>query len=379
MWNRLFFLYLAEIKGKLRRLRYDLAHEIVLIFCSLVVLTLFSYVFHDFLFDELKHLDEAFFAAAVGTGTVILFLLMSLALGRKTAAHIYGATPSWHNFSVSLGELPSISTAQRIILLVVEHLVGWGCLLAIVRFKRIALSPTVLATTVALSLSVWVGAFFYFRKQSTTSPRPLIPTGRKPIPVMTRWRYFTMVKRNRTSRLCLGGVALLGVMWLILDLRSAPPVVLGFLAFLLGLGVTFAVAFQLADDLPACWLEKNAGISHSDFVKTYDDLCRGLAIGLFCLVLSLGLGSHLQELPKNSTALFLQHAQVALMATVSPLIFPSLMLQIEGRKPIVQLLTTMLLGLFLATAVYVNPLAFLLVFLLRHFAFDAQKERFYRA
>jgi len=55
------------------------------------------------------------------------------------------------------------------------------------------------------------------------------------------------------------------------------------------------------------------------------------------------------------------------------------MMQIDGRRPAVVLLTSILVGLFIGTAIVAHPLSVGLVPILRYYGAKSQDGRYYRA
>jgi hypothetical protein len=183
-----------------------------------------------------------------------------------------------------------------------------------------------------------------------------------------------MVQRNRLCRLCLGISLVLqlsiGVMhglgW---------PLVLTVLATMLASAIlAWAVAFQLEEDMRAVWFERQLGCSHEEFVKVYQEICWMLGLGAAALSLVAALVS---GLPSREP--LWEWLKLLPIAALFPIITPAVMFQVAPERPLLQILITGLIGLFLGTAIYAHYLSILLVPIAITYAKNYQKDNFYRS
>ncbi|WP_141735373.1 hypothetical protein [Oligoflexus tunisiensis] len=368
-WQRIASLIIQHNKQSLTRIRYDWGRELVVIASTGILLGLFYYMFRDFLQDKLNDLPTSLRELIATRLRAVVMLGLGLWVGGRLS-NLYRDEPGWAHFALRSGEDPQVVRAFRL---------GQSLLLIAVSYGIFGyfFQPELSLQIGSLALAGATFAFMRYRKEST-GPQNLKPILRDApesrADTLRNWRWFQIVQRNRLCRLCL-------VISLILQLSIAVMHGLGWPLFLTVLAtmmasalLAWALAFQLEDDMRAIWFERQLGCSHEEFVKVYEHISWRLGLGLALLSLvsilvtgvpgRVPLGEWIKLLP---------------IAALFPLITPAIMFQVAPERPLLQILITSLIGLFLGTAIYAHILSIVLVPIAITYAKNYQKDNFYRS
>lgn len=381
---RCIFLYLTGIARFYRRLRHDWAQEIVVFLSAAVVMALFFYVFNDFLNVEVASLSVPMRNAFSSTIAWIGYGAAMLLAGKSVAAQWSRDGNAPANFAEALGESPKVVFALRCLfsltaatatlavfwIIAARLLVPWGVAI----FARNGLFLTPLAVAGCLVSQ-------QLAKRIRTLDRvakPFISFNLRPNHARVRWRFQIFAKRSVAARVAKGGSVAFGLLFTVLSFRQAPNVALYGAAFLVGFHIFVALAFTLALDLSSIWFEKSSGSSHDDVVGAYGQISISVAIGVGLLVAVAFLAPHLMRIDSNWSILS-EALRLGLVAAAPILLFPSLMFQIDGRRPITQVMAGFLISLFLSTAIYASWFALILLPIVQHYGLGIQKGRLYRA
>jgi hypothetical protein len=123
----------------------------------------------------------------------------------------------------------------------------------------------------------------------------------------------------------------------------------------------------VAEDIKCAWIEKYLGVSHEAYVASLEYLTWSLGA-----IASLALAS--------GQMLFAQVDAKSLLLTFIPLsTVPCLVFQVDPRKDAMQMLSSLIVSLFLSTAVLASWYALLLLPVFRYYSLNAQTQRFYRS
>ena len=363
MPQRLFHLYRIQAQSLLHRLRHDLAGEIVVGVCSVILAATFFYVFRDFLQEQVKLLSEEMFSKFAAVGSHMIMLATALTMVRHLRRY---RDPTRSRLSLTakiLGE--TTSTTQRLDvawLLTLALGIGAGgylvgrIIIGHAEFLGNATRYGVLYGALAL-----VAAILPIKAASPKTTKP------KAAPSMLAWRW-RWWRGARIAHFCIAA-ALVCFGLAFLSARAGLPYFVPTIAsYAAGLMLAIPLTFQLAADLEVAWVERSLGVSHDQFLSAYDRM--GNALGCAAAILA--------TLPMFSyphTAM----ASAALAAATPALILPGVMFQIDGRRPLITIMILILVSLFIATAITAHPLSLLLVALVKYYARTTQEGRFYRA
>ncbi len=370
MTHRALMLYLSGIRSFFHRLRHDLGRELTVLIASVVLFATFFYVFNDFLNVQVLSLSAAMRERGAEVAAFVVLLIAALSTARLLRNEWRGEN-TLKRTATYLGEDQAVVRtylgARLATTLIIGHglawWVTWRWLVKPTPVQAVVAELVLLGTTLALT-SLSPGKR---RDDNVTATDGPALTG---IKALVAWRWRQMLWRNRATRSCfLAALPFLGLIALS-AWRGAPLFVSVVAAMVAGILAASSLAFQMAEDLPNAWTERGFGVSHADFVKAY--LLLGLRIAGLLLVAAavtqLALSSDVNGALK-----------VGAVAAIPAIAAPGLLLQIDGRRPAVNILLILIAGLFLGTAVFAHWLALVLIPVLHYWALQSQAGRFYRA
>lgn len=198
------------------------------------------------------------------------------------------------------------------------------------------------------------------------------------MPPLVRWRLGLLLRSPLTWLFLGSGAAMVGVLYLAAK-ASIPTPFLAILAWLAGWFVCLTQAFQAASEMDSLDFEKGLGITHSEVAKSYFGVAifTTLVTGLVATTAYFGayFGANLGTGQATATASVAATATIAPVAMIPGTLMPCLLWQIDARRPIVQVLTSLMSSLFLATAVIASKAALLLWPVVLIYLFKQQSER----
>lgn len=351
-----------QLKAFYHRAVHDLADELVAFFCTLVLFGLFYYIFSDFFQEKLKALDPAFKNRVLFMGMVATLFGVGLNEGARVAREWQEDDLSGFAFRLGAKRCPVVMArllGQGLREGVVALLWIWISLQFKLTIDQMALS--FLGFLLGLGLGLWRS-----NREPSFGPKRL-RGGRTKLIQMANLRLKQMLFRKQKAM----------VLWALITLSPFlglshgdwPVPLLGIYFFFMGFLATIPLAFQLREDLRSSWLEQLLGISHNQIVGLY---------GLLGLWVAAPLGGTLLAAvvifpPVGDWWLWL------VASFLAPLLFPTLMFQLDPTRPVLGLLTTFLVGLFLCSAFFIHPGFLILLPLIMGYAAKYQSERYYRA
>ena len=371
---RLLFL---QNKQSLIRLRYDVGRELVVLLSGTVLLGLFYYMFHDFLHEKLSGVSPAF-RASLGHQLIIILLLLLGPLAAGGVRGLWQKGPGWIAFGSRSGERQSVIQSFRWIQSVLTFLVAYGLFFAIVipGFGFDGQSQSRLWPWVLLSLGLAAARLLLLQPYDPgegkgSELRPMLSDNQQSRKAtLLLWRWHQVLRRNRMARLCLGLTSLLSFIVALMLLSSWPFFLAILITMVASLALACAVAFQLEEDMRSVWFERQIGCSHEEFVAVYQSLCYGIGAAFGVAMFAIAFLLH----PTLGT----DGWKIMPIAALFPSLLPAVMFQLAPDRPLLQILVTALIGLFLATAIFAHGAALALVPLVIYYAKHYQKDNFYR-
>ena len=367
-------LYKMYLRSIFTRIYYDLIQELVVGTCSCVMVSLFLYMFQDFINVKLAVIPSQT-QEMVARIFAFLIYLLSLSYSLKTIKSWKSELNSFESFGLLVGTKP---THIRLFL-IVRALIFVVCIFTftgLVIFKLIYQpSAKEFTATSMLGFIVIASSFFKSRSRETLSGKSVkamkFKQGQATLINMLRWRIIQLLQRNKATRVCILSALTFVILtalvsWLSLSFSLAVLSALasGFLA-------TGAMIFQLKDDIQNSWLEKNCGVTHASIIRVY----RVLAITIGTL---LGAANVIAYMICNSFST--QKVGLLLtMSLVAPLLFPPLMFQVDARRPTIQFLMVFLATLFIGTGIYAYPILVLAIPIFDYYGHSYQNNRYYTA
>ena len=356
------YLFLCSIIAPLRRVRYDLGKEITVLLCAFVVAATFFYVFHDFLNHTVAAISATMRNSFAHTAALLCTIITAFKLGKFLRR---ATSDPYLQLQHQLGAEPH----QRHLFIALRC--SWALLLSSASLALLYLAllrPTsFVMPLLSFPLALLLGIAFAHHA------RPL-PQRRVRHHTLFSWRWQQIL---HGERLLLGIAACIALTCYPLSCFNAPLPVFACVALLCGLITSFTLATQAARDAQFSWAEKNFGISHTQYMQVCEKIGASLALAcmsffVFCFISSQLLCAH-PTLPLLTATL-----KVLLLAALAPLLMPSLLLQIDVRRPTVQFITATLCSLFIGTAILAHWFSILL-YPLRWYALRYSQGRFYRA
>jgi hypothetical protein len=186
------------------------------------------------------------------------------------------------------------------------------------------------------------------------------------------WRLRQMIFRNRAAYLSLLIALITACLQYLAQDIKLPIFITVMIAACAGLFIAGAMAFQLQSDMENAWLDHSLGVSHRDIVQTY--LLLGLVLGIF-----FGALHGLVVLLGTPLTTMIDLIKVVGVTALAPVLFPSIMFQLDARRPSLQIMTIFFIALFIATAILVHWLSFLIVPLVYYYANNYQIDNYYRS
>ncbi len=377
MTPRLFKLYLIGIKSFFHRLRHDLGRELTVLIASLVLFATFSYVFNDFLNVQVRSLSLRMREAGGLAATLVVLLVATISSARFLRGERVGEQ-TLRRWSTAIGEERANVLGYLVLrfatVLALLHGVAWYVVERWL-FRMSALQAS-LTELVALGLTAGLsllpeGAETKIRRRTARPPKSITAA-------LTTWRWRQMLTRNRATRTALVSTLPFVALAALAGARGAPLFVAVVAGLICGILAASTLSFQVAEDLANAWVERGFGVSHDQFVKSYQWLGARLGGSTFA-VLALAYAAASWSHGAEGLALLLDAAKVGAVAAVPPLVAPVLLLQIDGRRPAINVLMTVIAGLFVGTAVFAHWLGLALIPVLHYSALQSQAGRFYRA
>ncbi|MBF0441880.1 MAG: hypothetical protein HQK54_08255 [Oligoflexales bacterium] len=376
---RWFSLLLLSFRSTVHKLRHHWGKELVTLAASLVLIGLFFYIFNDFINFELKSISipmKNFFAKWV---SYIILAVVTIACS-KILRQDRKKHQTIRSLCLFLGEhhgtVRKYLISKFIIIILVYYSFGWYLVLGY--FSVPAVSTAILTQ---LSAAVCLALFYYFPEgagsRDQKNPRQLTHhlKGGGKIYAMFFWRVEQMLYRNRLSQISLVMAFLFAFLAGVLAVKDGPFFIIVFCAFICGQCSAFALIFQIVEDFRCAWAERYMGVSHNDVVNTYSliGILLGFLFGILCFL------SVIISWEQVDQKMVLAASKLFFIVLLSPLSVPTLLFQIEPRRPMIQIACLALTGLFLSTAIYAHYLSVILLPVLKYYGDDYQKGRFYRA
>lgn len=370
-------LLLLDARAGLHRVRHDLGRELTVLACSVVLLALFGYVFHDFLNVQVASLSEgmrAAFARAAAVATLVLGAVAGAVAVRTTWRSRDGLGETALRLGEDQGTVRAYRIGRSVVVMAVIHGAAWY---AVVRWMTVPKTGTIVAAEGAMLALASVLPLFRSSavKGLQTAEERKSGSAEGGGLSLVAWR-LRQLRRRRASVLAFAAALLFAAIAALPPLANIPPFASCAAALGASLFAATALSFQLTDDLREAWIERQLGVSHAAFVNAYErlGLLLGSAVGLVATLAYVG-----GALASGHGVHPVAPLQIFAIGALAPVTLPWLMMQIDGRRPAVVLLTSILVGLFIGTAIVAHPLSLGLIPILRYYGAKSQDGRYYRA
>lgn len=193
------------------------------------------------------------------------------------------------------------------------------------------------------------------------------------------WRRHQLLVRNMPGRglmiVAVLGVSSIGLLALgsnNTDATNSRFILIQILALVFGFIGSLGIVTAISSDLPHSWFEKQAGLTHDQWITSWEHVSNALTLLLVIasLFVVMRLGQNIDVT---------QRWMIPVLAGFPVWMTPSISLQLDGRSRLSNGLVMGMLSLFLGTAVMMTPWAAILLPIVRTQAKSYQQGRFYRA
>ncbi|MBC7658467.1 MAG: hypothetical protein H7249_02035 [Chitinophagaceae bacterium] len=355
-----------------QKLRYDLGRELVVLISSAVLLGLFAYIFRDFINDKLKAIPPSE-QASIARGFATFLLLLTGPLLASPIHRLWRDEPSLRSFANRSGENPRTISGFLVIQTFIILVFGFGIYWQFIGRPWGHWDVLQIALWQSASLCLGIFRLVLHKEKTLPSFKPLLndqPSTR--IETLIAWRWKQIFLRNRIAKLCLMLAFLLQIFGGALFALKAPFPLAVLIAMGSGILIACAPSFQLEEDMRAIWFERQVGSSHAEYVAVYQKICQNLALVFGLSVLLISFATRGIAAPTDTLKLFA-------ITALFPLLLPAVMFQIAPERPVLQIMTITLIGIFLGTAIFAHWASVALVPIALVYAKQYQQNNFYRS
>lgn len=374
--NRFLYLTLIYIKSVLHRIKSDLGREIVVALSGAVLLMLFFYIFNDFIHVKLDDLKSSSKSNIASTVSYTILICVSSGLLRWLKFSLIDQNELAY-YAKRQGESSAQILAYRLLKFLIvtglTYIFAWSAVLNFFvnwPFKKVIVVQGICLIPLLFAFIPASG------NRSVKKHKPLIGSievGQKSKGLaLFSWRLRQMISRNRAAYFSLFLALFTASLQYLAQSLGLPIFISIMISACAGLFIASAMAFQVQSDMENSWLDQSLGVSHRDIVQTY--LYIGILLGLF-----FGIIHGLAVYAGNPSTSSLELIKILGVAALSPILFPSIMFQLDARRPSLQIMTIFFIALFIATAILAHWLSFLLIPLVYYYANNYQVDNYYRS
>jgi hypothetical protein len=376
------------LKQEIRRFRASLGHMLTTGSATVIVISLFLYIFGDFIRDKLPGVspdlarDTRYFFA------VFLIIASATVTARAAKGVLYakrGWIPMLRTFGLRASQLRRLSVSAGIVLLVTENIIV--CALLNAYLGGFEISHAVIAM-LTIPASVFYGRL-RGPKTSLAAKKPhhsCQDTTKNPLFTWRDSRVITGSWQGSSLRV----LAALPILFGTVSLAGHAPTQLAHVSSLAGgIILSWTVPFLVAEDLRATWIERQAAVGHDQWIGAWQKIFWSWAKTIFLTTVILYLVSFaviysatprdtLVKTPDLLTLVLSKSLLGGLLAAFPVWMAPAFIMQIDGRRVLTNIVLLTLIGLFAGTALIAVPYLAPMLYLLHREAHRYQKGRFAR-
>lgn len=375
-----------------RVFKASFAHLVTTGMATAIVMALFMFIFSDFIQQKMPQISPKAAESARFYFLALTIIFSGLTIHRWCRSIIY-SRHSWINFLTTFGQsdehLQFVSTQTSLILVSM----GMATACAICGFFLGPISEY----HVILAVIVVASSVFFLRRHShlDDSQKEGQKEGQKELPQhssqttmqepLVAWRSSRMMT-NAWRGSSLRILAALPVLFGTTSLAARGPEELTYIACLAGgIILSWTVPLLIEDDLRSTWIERQAAVSHKDWLGAWQKIFTQWTRPLFATTAVLCIFSSAVTLYPgfNLTSEFAintarQAAISGLLVAFPVWLAPAFVMQIDGRRVMTNIVMLTLVGLFVGTAIIALPIIAPATFLLHREAHRYQEGRFAR-
>jgi len=361
--------YILWVNSTIHRTFSNLGKEIVTAVCALTLISLFFYMFTDFLNAQLKLVPEHVQRAATAIFSYSTIVIVGILGFKIVSSENTSAQFSISNWLNRIGAKPSAILRFRILRAATLVTLTLGSTHMLLNRYLTQIPDQLSSVTFATMLATMILGIIVKPKPALLGEKKNIPTGK------LTWRISIMMTRNKYSRTLLR-ISLLACLLILLPQVALSKLFSWAIFFLIGTIGSFAMYVHLSEEITSSWLDKNCGMSHGEFMSltTKISLITGLLLsGLTLAVYVTTLAIH------DLTFKPLDFLQLLSTMLISLLVVPNVILQIDARRPSVNMMSGFLISLFIGTAFLAHIASLIIIPILFYYGQTTQVDRYYRA
>lgn len=369
---------------QVRRIFYGLAQILTTAFGSCVTLTLFLYIFGDFIREKLPQ------TSSTAAESVRLYLIILLITASATAVHrsckfLIFNSAGWVAFLNTLGiQKPLLTTSARATFISLVLLLDFAAVLVIDLF----FGPFSTIHWTFFLVSFLISAILA-SKLIVSASEPAImkrtPRGEALTLSIISWRQLRLTDLGRQGAGLPYVASVLISIGMVAQLAGKAFEATLVCALFGGIILSWVVPFVIADDLRFTWLERQCGISHKQWITAWQKIFSKWSFVCFVSSLALALLAatiNTLTIHTNKSEVWIliwRSIQVSILCAFPVWLAPSLVLQIDGRKIATNVIMLTLINVFVGTGIIALPILIPGIWLLGHEAHRYQEGRFARA
>ncbi len=373
--------FVPMLRQEVRRLKASAATFLTTSAATTVVIALFIYIFGDFFREKLPEIDPNLAKSSLFYLNAAALCFCSFIIANYVARKLRDPD-NWLAMLSQWGVTDNrIAKFRRLAAFILNMILLWLSAMLLNRYLDVL---TRVHWLLALSLPV-INTLRYDFRSSINRKNDLTPHRSNVnyrLPPLVAWR-MARLSQPAAPGATLRLVAGLPVIFAMIAIIREQPAELTYLASLSG-GIILAwiVPLVVDDDLKTAWIERQAAVSHFEWIMSWQRIftriaIQTLAITIVCLCLAALIrttmtGGVFDE--KVLKAILIS----GFLAAFPVWLAPAFVMQIDGKKPATNIILMTLISVFVGSAVIAAPIIAPFTFLLHREAHRYQGGRFAR-
>lgn len=367
-----------------RRIFYGFAQLLTTAFASCVTMTLFLYIFGDFIREKLPQTNSTA-AESLRLYLIILLIAASATIVYRWCHYLIFNSAGWVAFLNTLGiDKPLLTRSARATFICLVLLLNFGANLVIELFFGTFRTIHWVIFLVSFMISVILAS-----KSNISESEPhgmkRAQRGDASNFSIVSWRQSRLKGLNWQGASLPYVAGVLISIGMIAQLAGKAFEVTLLCSLFGGIILSWVVPFVVADDLRFTWLERQCGISHKQWIAAWQKIFSKWSFVCFVLSLVFALSAAtinalaIHTIESEFWTMIWKSIQVSFLCAFPVWLAPSLVLQIDGRKVTTNIIMLTLINTFVGTGIIALPIMIPGIWLLAHEAHRYQEGRFARA
>ena len=375
--------FVPMMRQEFRKIRASAGHALTTSLATAVVISLFVYIFGDFFKAKLPEINQEFASRALSHFETLTLIVASFGISSQIAKKLRDPE-NWLGLLAFWGVSPAIISKHRMLLATIINFILMVVIAALLNHFLGTLSWWQWALTIALTL-MSVQSSKSSKTQSIRETDVSRPSGhdfsQQPLIAWRKGRISSRAWNGSSLRVVAAIPMMLGTIALLLGQR----IEVAYLSSLTGgILLSWTVPFLIDDDLQTTWIERQAAVSHEDWMKAWQSIFTRWALRMFLVTLiaytiTLVVASYLHNPESHSLTSMASSILInGILAAFPVWLAPAFIMQIDGRKPVTNIIMLTLIGIFAGSVILAAPVATPIIWLLHREAHRYQGGRFAR-